>query len=181
MSENAGLRLGLERRGQQDIDDIYELILVCGEDMWRRLGLDHWRPPSPKSVIQTYARERYLYAVLEDNRLVATFTIGTESPEPYPETCWADAAHRAMYLNKLAVHPEVQGNGYGRWCMDQVERLTREHGCHAVRFDALLRNTPLLGFYDRLGYRRCGMMQVADEIGRWWDILMYEKVVAPRV
>lgn len=171
------MELALKRRGPDDIDDLYALIETCGEDMWRRLGLDHWKPPTPKDVFREYARTKDVFAVTRGGALVATFTIGLDPPEPYPPSRWADAAHRAVYLNKLAVVPGLQGRGLGRWSMDAVERLARARGAHAVRFDALTRNAPLLGFYDRLGYARCGDMYVYDEIGRGWDIVLYEKVL----
>jgi len=167
----------LQQRGPQQIDDIYALIETCGEDMWQRLGLDHWRPPTPKEVIREYARTKELFAVCDNANLVSTFTIRFDAPEPYPESCWTDPGHRAIYLNKLAVHPSQQGRGLGRWCMEQIEHLARERGCEAVRFDALTRNAPLLAFYDHLGYRRCGDMYVLDEIDRGWDIVVYEKVL----
>ncbi|MBM3290440.1 MAG: GNAT family N-acetyltransferase [Candidatus Hydrogenedentes bacterium] len=170
--------LAIEMRGPDRIDDLYALIEVCGEDMWRRLGLDHWKPPTPKDVFREYARTKEVFAVRDGEGLVATFTIGFDPPEPYPPSSWVDAAHRAVYLNKLAVHPRAQGRGLGRRCMETVERLARERGCDTVRFDALTRNAPLLAFYDRLGYARRGAMYVYDEIARGWDIVLYEKVLA---
>jgi GNAT superfamily N-acetyltransferase len=167
----------LERRTAKRIDDLLALIELCGEDMWRRLGLDHWKPPTPKEVFREYARTKEVFAVHDTHELVATFTIGFDAPEPYPPSCWADTSHKAIYLNKLAVLPTLQGQGIGRWCMEQIERLARDRGCQSVRFDALTRNAPLLAFYDRLGYRRCGDMYVYDEIGRGWDIIVYEKVL----
>lgn len=170
-------RYTIQKRGPDEIDDLYALIEACGEDMYRRLGLDHWKPPTPKADFREYARTKDVFAVVEGERLVATFTIRFDGPEPYPASSWADASHRAIYLNKLAVMPSLQGQGLGRWCMDEVERLARERGCHAVRFDALTRNVALLAFYDHLGYLRRGDMLVSDEIGRSWDIVLYEKVL----
>ncbi len=165
------------KRGPDDIEDLYALIVACGEDMWQRLGLDHWKPATPKDVFREYARAKEVFAVHDGDELVGTFTIGFEAPEPYAPESWADAAHRAIYLNKLAVSPGLQRRGLGRWCMVEIERLARERGRQALRFDALTRNGPLLGFYDHLGYRRCGDMYVLDEIGRGWDIILYEKVL----
>ena len=165
------------KRGPDDIEDMYALIVACGEDMWQRLGLDHWKPPIPLEMFREYALAKDVFAVEDADELVATFTIGFDSPEPYPPESWADKAHRAIYLNKLAVRPNLQQKGLGLWCMNEIERLAIERKCQTLRFDALTRNGPLLGFYDRLGYRRCGDMYVLDEIGRGWDIVLYEKVL----
>ena len=165
------------KRGPDNIDDLYALIVACGEDMWRRLGLDHWKPPIPIEMFREYARTKEVFAVHDGDVLVGTFTIGFDAPEPYPPSRWTDDAHKAIYLNKLAVRPNLQKKGLGRWCMSEIERLAAARGCQALRFDALTRNVPLLGFYDHLGYRRCGDMYVYDEINRGWDILLYEKVL----
>ncbi|HRI89794.1 MAG TPA: GNAT family N-acetyltransferase [Candidatus Hydrogenedentes bacterium] len=171
------MQYSIEQRGPEAIDDLYDMILACGEDMWSRLGLDHWRPPTPKETYRTYARTRRVFAVIDHGVAIATFTLGEEQPEPYPDSCWEDVSHRALYLVKLAVHPGAQQRGLGRWCMECIEGLARMDGYDAVRFDALTRNAPLLGFYDHLGYRRCGEMYVLDEIDRGWDIVVYEKVI----
>jgi GNAT superfamily N-acetyltransferase len=165
------------KRGPDDIDDLYALIVACGEDMWRRLGLDHWKPPIPIEMFREYARTKQVFAVENDGALVGTFTIGFDPPEPYPLERWSDATHKAIYLNKLAVRPNLQQKGLGRWCMEEIERLAAARGCQALRFDALTRNAPLLDFYDHLGYRRAGDMYVYDEINRGWDIVLYEKVL----
>jgi ribosomal protein S18 acetylase RimI-like enzyme len=167
------------RRATDAIDDLYAIVLACGEDMYTRLGLDHWRPPTPFHLFRLHAEIRQMYAVMRDHRAVATFTLSPEPPEPYPHTSWADAGHSALYLTKLAVHPTRQGTGLGRRCLEYIERLAREQGFDAVRFDALTRNAPLLAFYDKFGYHRRGNMRVLDELHREWDIVLYEKVLIP--
>lgn len=171
------MNVTIEKRGPENIDDLFVLIEACGEDMWRRLGLDHWKPPVPKEIYREYARTKSVFAVYDGVDLAGTFTIGPDALEAYLPGCWADDTHRAVYLSKLAVLPGLQGRGIGRWCMGRVDELAREYGAHAVRFDALTRNAPLLAFYDRTGYRRRGDMYVYDEIGRGWDIVLYEKVL----
>jgi GNAT superfamily N-acetyltransferase len=168
----------LERRTSDRIDDLYDIILACGEDMYRRLGLDHWRPPTPKEMYREFATSKRVYAVHENGVAVATFTLTEQAPEPYPLELWTSARHRALYLVKLAVHPSLQGKGLGRWCMERVEQTARAEDFQALRFDALARNAPLLRFYEHLGYRRAGDMRVKDEIDREWDIVLYEKVLA---
>lgn len=170
----------IERRTPDAIDDLYAIVLDCGEDMYARLGLDHWRPPTPIHVFRSHAERKQMYAVMREGRAVATFTLSPDPPEPYPPSAWADTRHRAVYLTKLAVHPRLQGTGLGRWCVRRIEQAALQWGFDAVRFDALTRNTPLLEFYDRLGYRRRGDMRVLDEIGREWDITLYEKVLVGR-
>jgi GNAT superfamily N-acetyltransferase len=170
-------RYSVHRRGPDHIDDLYAMIEVCGEDMWQRLGLDHWKPPTPKDMYREYARTKEVYAVQDGDTLVATFTIGIDPTESYPPGSWANDAHSAYYVNKLAVRPDLQQQGLGRWCMDEIERRARAYGYDSVRFDALTRNVQLLGFYDHIGYARCGDMYVFDEIGRGWDIVLYEKLV----
>lgn len=177
-SRTFDMAYSLEQRTPDRIDDLYDIVLACGEDMYRRLGLDHWHPPTPKDIFRNYAKLNRVYAVLDNGAAVATFTLTDQPPEPYPAERWTSAQHSALYLIKLAVHPLCQGKGLGRWCMERIENIACQENYDALRFDALTRNAPLLGFYEHLGYRRAGDMRVKDELDREWDIVLYEKVLA---
>ena len=66
-----------------EIGKVHEIIKICGQDMKSKLDLDHLVPPYPMQSMQKDAKEREVYAVIDSNQILATFTISTEPLEYY--------------------------------------------------------------------------------------------------
>ncbi|TMF51354.1 MAG: GNAT family N-acetyltransferase [Chloroflexi bacterium] len=155
------MNLHIRKVGPDEVEPLHEMLRKCGQNMKARLGLGHWDPPYPLHLFRKSAEERDVYAVLDGNQLVATFTIGTDEPSYYRTIpgvweSWDVSGEPALYLNRLAVFPELQGQGIGTWCTQTIEQIALARGCEAVRFDAYDKHLQLLKFYDKLGYRRRG-------------------------
>ena len=168
--------LTLVKYDPQQVDILYQIIVVCGEDLFQRHGLTHWRPPYPIETMRKNAAELDVYGVHYGTSVVGTFTVGSTGWR-HDSSHWLNPAHKPLYLNKLAVLPAWQGHGWGRWCMQQVERLAYERGCKAVRFDAITGNLPLHAFYRGLGYQERAALTVKDAYGVPTDVLFFEKIL----
>ncbi len=149
----------LERRqiGPSEVEAVHEIMKQCGQDMKERLGLGHWDPPYPLALLRTSAKERRVYAVLTDEQLVATFTVGKEPPSYYHTIAgvwesWDPSGEPALYVNRLAVLPALQGQGIGTWCMQEIEQMASREGYEAIRLDAYGNHLKLVEWYQHLGY-----------------------------
>lgn len=155
------MSLAMRKSGPEEVEPLHAILSKCGQDMQARFGLSHWIPPYPLELMRKSAEERDVYAIVDGIELVATFTTGTV-PQPYYLTipglweAWDAAGEPALYLNRLAVLPRLQGRGIGTWCMNTIESMAQAEGCRAVRFDAYNKHLKLLEYYDRLGYHRRG-------------------------
>lgn len=139
----------------EEVELIYSILLRCGQYLKDKQGLDHWNPPCLLSEVQEYVQKSETFIVEEQalGSAIATFTVSTHAFIDYKENIWKNPLQPALYLAKLAVLPEYQGQNIGTWCMEQVEHIAKEKGCCAVRFDALLANSKLVQFYqDKLDY-----------------------------
>jgi ribosomal protein S18 acetylase RimI-like enzyme len=103
---------------------------------------------------------------------IATFTLGASARRPYSPQPWLDLSTPALYLNRLAVDPVLQGAGIGGWCLEQIERLARERGVRAVRCDVLSANARLCRLYERFGYVARGERSHSQ-----WRFACYERVI----
>lgn len=162
------------RAGPADAERLHELLARCGRHLHRTRGFANWDPP-PVTLEQFRADigAREVHAVYDGADLVATFTLGMRAVVPDADVRW-QAPEPALYLNRLAVAPERQGAGIGRWCTLRIERLARERGCRAVRLDALRDNRPLREFYHRRGYVECG-----ERSHHGWSFSCLEKPLEP--
>ncbi len=81
-----------------------------------------------------------------------------------------DQSNDTCYINKLCVHPSVQGQGYGRLMMNEVERQAMT----CTRFELFTGHRSLrnLNFYKRLGYTEFKQVMVNDSL----TLIYMEKV-----
>lgn len=68
------------------------------------------------------------------------------------------------YIGLLGVDPPRQGTGLGRRLMDAAENHFRGAGCSAVDLRTISPRTPLLGFYQHLGYSQTGTAPFAPDV-----------------
>lgn len=77
--------------------------------------------------------------------------------------------------------PELRGRGVGTEAVRRVlDLLIAERGHHRVTIDPALANEPAIRSYEKAGFRRVGVMRLAerDADGRGWhDALLMEHVV----
>ena len=175
------MMLAIRRVSPEEIEPLQEILQKCGLDMQRRFGLGHWMPPYPLDALRKSAEERNVYAVHDGDALVGTFTTGTQPPSYYltipgVQEAWDTSGEPALYVNRLAVLPELQGRGIGTWCMKTMERLARAEGCRAVRFEAYDKHLELLEYYDRLGYHRRGAFTFNTRLYGETGMVCFEKL-----
>ncbi len=174
--------LFLVRYAPNQVDVLHSIVTECGIDMKRRFGLTHWAPPYPIETMRRNAEELNVYgvhrpAIAGGVEVVGTFTVGTHGWK-YDDSLWTNPGDQPLYLGKLAVRPQFQGQGVGGWCMQQVEDLAREENCQAVRLDAIAGHVPLIRFYKNLDYLERGTRTVQDWRGLEWEIMYLEKLLA---
>src|SRR5260370_40853094 len=105
------MQLSYKQLTPSEVEPACEILHLCGRDMHERLGLDHWAlRPYPLEAMRRDAEMRQVYAVLREDLVIATFTLGTEISPFYQKIpavweMWATSPVRAMYVNRLAVLP----------------------------------------------------------------------------
>jgi GNAT superfamily N-acetyltransferase len=159
-------RLSIIKYDPADINALHRIVTDCGADIKNRYGLTHWFPPYPIDVMRKNAKELDVYGVHCGVEPIGTFTVGTHGWK-YDDALWADPTHKPLYLGKLAILPQYQGNGIGSWCVKQ-----------AVRFDAIAKHTRLVSFYRKLAYAERGQTTTVDWRGVEWEIVYFEKILA---
>ena len=171
-------RFEIKRVEPQEVEVIHDILRQCGEDMKERFGLTHWIPPYPLHLLRQSAQEKRVYAVFNTEGMIATFTLGKQAPSYYAQLddIWESAQARALYLNRLAVLPRLQGQGIGSWCLEHIEQLASEEQYEAIRFDAYARHVKLLNFYQKAGYHQKGLFVVSTPAHGENEIVCFEKV-----
>lgn len=155
---------------EDDLPALYGILAICGEHMARVRDMHKWYPFADFEWFAETLSGRDYYGVYGGEMLIGTFTLGEQPPAYDDPSYWQVPAEPAWYFSAFAVLPPFQGRGVGRWCMAQVDAMTRAGAYRSLRFDAVASDTELLRFYDRLGYERRGLLNVGTS-----TVMCYEK------
>jgi ribosomal protein S18 acetylase RimI-like enzyme len=150
---------------------VHALLAAAGRALAEQ-GYGNWDPPYPLERVERDIVEREVWLVRRDGAPIATYTLATSAVRPYAPAPWTDVDAHAVYLNRLAVAPALQGQGIGAECLEAVATRARLLGARAVRCDVLAANAPLRDFYERHGYRLRGTRSPSG-----WAFACYERVL----
>lgn len=137
---------GLTRlAGLNDAEAVAELVRAAFAEQARHFGLDRENCPSHPSLTDAAAIRRSLergtrFLVIEQgDRLCGC--IGVRQPR-----------EDACAVEKLAVHPERQGQGLGTLLLDEAVRVARTDGARWLTASTIDDNAALKTWYARRGF-----------------------------
>ena len=90
-----------------------------------------------------------------------------------------------VYLGMLAVSPNYQAQGVGKFLIQAAENYGSQHGCTVSKMTVISVRTELIAFYERLGYRQTGETEPFPTDPRYGVprqplmLLVLEKPLAP--
>ena len=124
---------------------VAKILNRCGKDMAKKYGLHHWDNSRIKSciIVLLCVLKNEIYLVLDGEEPIATFQ--------------TKKIGDVLFFEKLAVIPEVSGNGYGSHCIKLIEEQARKLGCHHVRMEVYEQSKHAIEFYIHKGYSKVGV------------------------
>ncbi len=98
----------------------------------------------------------------EQGAIAATAILNHEQPEPYLALPWPIAAtgERVAVVHTFMTRPNSLRRGFGAQMLSQLHELARKQGCCCVRLDTYQHNAPAKALYEKLGYRRVGLVDL---------------------
>ncbi|WP_242203186.1 GNAT family N-acetyltransferase [Aestuariivivens insulae] len=140
----------------QDIDNILLLTKACAKDMMSK-NIFQWNDVYPNKWAFLKDVERNELFVLEtEESIVGCITISTYMDEEYNPISWLTPNKNNIYIHRLAVHPNHQGNGYAQQLMDYAEAHAIKNNYSSIRLDTFSQNPRNLKFYELRGYKKLG-------------------------
>lgn len=95
-----------------------------------------------ESMIDRYLMRGTMYAAVEGDQTFGVMVVVRQAQNVYE-------------LKNLAVAPEHQRKGIGKWMMDDLSRICRERGADTLRVGTG-ESPKTLGFYQACGFVACG-------------------------
>jgi len=131
----------------------------------------HWGRYPNEGMIREDIGKGDLYYMREGESLAAAVVLMTGQEPEYDSLRWTCGVRPGIF-HRLAVHPSMQGAGYGGLVLDDVLQLLRRKGCDCVRCDTSEKNGHAIRLYEKLGFRRCGVIRWKDSAG---DNITFDK------
>lgn len=145
------------RKGSfKDIVSLMHLIRACAKVMIAN-GIYQWNEhyPNPSAFTQDIERDE-LYVLDINGQVMGTIVISTLMDEEYMPIKWLTKNQNNIYIHRLAIHPDIQGQGYAQQLMDYAENYAIEKGYSSIRLDTFSQNKRNQKFYELRGYKRLG-------------------------
>ncbi|MEH6536720.1 MAG: GNAT family N-acetyltransferase [Psychroserpens sp.] len=139
-----------------DIDDIIKMTKACARHMISK-GVFQWNEHYPNATaFEKDVQRNELYVLETENHINGCIVISTVMDEEYIPIDWLTSNENNVYIHRLAIHPEHQGQGYAQQLMDFAERFAIENNYTSIRLDTFSQNKRNQKFYELRGYRQLG-------------------------
>lgn len=146
----------IRRAKISEIQHILAITKACAKFMADK-GIFQWNDHYPsKAAFEKDLERNELYVKVIDGQLIGSITITTKMDPEYKPVNWLTANDRNIYIHRLCVHPEHQGNGFAQELMDFAEALAKEAKSISVRLDTFSQNKRNQKFYEVRGYQKLG-------------------------
>jgi len=97
-----------------------------------------------------------LYVLLFDEEIIGCLVITSVIAKEYLLIKWLTPNNNNLYIHRLAVHPNFQGEGYAQRLMDFAEDFAIKNNYSSIRLDTFSKNNRNQKFYELRGYKRLG-------------------------
>ncbi len=139
-----------------DIDEILNITKACAKHMISK-GIYQWNEHYPnKSAFEKDVEQDELYVLEINNSIIGCIVMSTLIDEEYIPVKWLTPNKNNIYIHRLAIHPEHQGNRYAQQLqlMDFAEQFAIENNYISIRLDTFSQNKRNQLFYELRGYKK---------------------------
>ena len=169
----------VRRIHRRDLNRAWEFLKLCFRDV-NRETVEYQRPRLKKRFLEVYEEdgiEQLLFETKIANKDVivgyaeCAFEI-VGSDNWMNQRYFSSRDMRPLYVEELAVHPELQGQGIGAFLLEQIEHLARVRGCTHLVLEVAENNENALKFYrTRNFYRLDAAIFLAKKISSEAELL----------
>lgn len=174
----------VRRIHRRDLNRTWEFLKLVFREV-NRETVEYQRPRSKRRFLEVYDEEeveQLLFEVQRDGRWeIAAYAECTL--EAAASDNWINPRYfgkrdmRPLFVEELAVHPELQGRGIGVFALEQLEHLARLRGATHLVLEVAENNRDALAFYrSRAFYELDASIFLAKKVPTEPDLLPARRV-----
>ncbi|HVJ91068.1 MAG TPA: GNAT family N-acetyltransferase [Labilithrix sp.] len=159
-SESSSSNLGspvevrVRRIHRRDLNRVWDFLKLCFRDV-NRETVEYQRPRSKNRFLEIYEEDGIEQLVFEARLQNKDVVVGYSECafEVLGGDNWINQRYftnrdmRPLFVEELAVHPEMQGQGIGAFILEQLDHLARVRGCTHLVLEVAENNENALRFY----------------------------------
>ena len=122
----------IRKATQKDLDSVMAIIRSCTEHMISK-NIFQWNEKYPNiETFQADINNEHLYVLAnKDKELIGCVSITFEMDDFYKKIDWISSSNKNIYVHRLAVHPNYQGQGHAKTIMNWIENKAIEAKCES--------------------------------------------------
>ncbi len=144
----------VRRIHRRDLNRAWEFLKICFRDV-NRETVEYQRPRNKRRFLEVYEEEGVEQLLFETTIGKKDVIVGyaecafeiTGSDNWMNQRYFSSREMRPLYVEELAVHPELHGQGIGAFILEQIEHLARVRGCTHLVLEVAENNENALKFY----------------------------------
>jgi ribosomal protein S18 acetylase RimI-like enzyme len=147
----------VRRIHRRDLNRVWEFLKLSFRDV-NRATVEYQRPRTKQRFVETYEEEGVEQLLFMIERKIVAYAECTF--EIVGKDTWVNPAYferrdmRPLYVEELAVHPEMNGRGVGSFVLEQLQHLARVRGLTHLVLEVAENNENALGWYRKRGFRK---------------------------
>ena len=131
---------------KEDIDVIFDLY-EAATAFQMKVGTNNWKGFEREMIGDEITEKRH-FVIKDDNQITATFVLAFNDP-----IIWKEAdKDPAVYIHRIATHPDFRGRSYVRKIVDWVIEYAKDLNKNYVRLDTTSGNELLNQYYIKCGF-----------------------------
>lgn len=139
-----------------DIENLLTMTQACARHMIAN-GIYQWNENYPSyEAFKNDIEHDQIWVLKNENNIVGSIVITEVEDEEYDGVTWLTPQGNCVYIHRLAVHPDYQGQGLAQQLMNFAENYAKESGYASVRLDTFSLNKRNNVFYQKRGYQKLG-------------------------
>lgn len=139
-----------------DINKIIKITKACAKYMITN-HIYQWNATYPNiAAFENDAKRQELYVLEVEDTVLGCITISSFMDKEYQPISWLTPNNNNIYIHRLAVHPNYQGQGYAQELMRFAENFAKQNNYKSLRLDTFSQNKRNQKFYEVRGYKKLG-------------------------
>lgn len=139
-----------------DLNKIVEMYIIARRDL-KENDIHQWDYNDPSiQMLQRDIKAGNLYVARKGDKILGSVVLDENEEPEHEDIDWNVKEGKALYLHRLVVHLDYQGEGTGKVLMTFAEQFAKDHGYSCIRLDAYQENEVARGLYEQFGYEKAG-------------------------
>src|SRR6476646_2261182 len=143
---------------EADAAAISALHNAAADDLTARFGHGHWSYQGTEGGVLYDLRISRVFVETDASGIIGTFKLSTRKPWAI-EVAYFTSVSKPLYLQSMAVRPELQRSGNGRRLLAEAIEVAKAWPADAIRLDAYVAEAGAGGFYAKCGYEERGRVE----------------------